>query len=432
MAARCPGIDNTIPCHLPRCQAAWYGPDMDTRYSHPIVAMLWSPAWTYGAWRDIERATLCAQLDQENHPVRVADVGSSLVPRLNSLEFNAAHVVEIQAVERLTKHDVAAFLEWLRARCGPSGRWLHYGLTSSDVVDTAQALRFKAMHEPFLNAVTGLVHRLVSTTANRQAVIGRTHGQVAEMMQMRARARHWLGLVEYAMVAVNRTMYDMQRCKLSGPVGTYAHNGPEVEKATARILGLMPHGPGASQIASRAPLAAWASGMAQLAGACSKIATDIRLMRMTGEAMGLNDPGQIGSSAMAHKVNPIREEQIGGLARLAQGYASMLQPIDGWLERDLVHSSVERVAVPDLWHVVLRLLEQAALAVSRLTIDNDRVADLAGQTNDVMISTATLDRLAEGMDIDQARADALATAPRPIDPDRVARKAMARYPGPAS
>lgn len=340
---------------------------MDPRYQHPQVAALWSPAWTYDAWWRIEREIIEAQRE---HSLINRDESYALVSPTQPV-FDERTVADIHEVEARTRHDVAAFVDYMREWYGdPHDRWIHFGVTSSDLVDTAQGLRFKALYPTLAPAVDQLMSVLSVWVTKDNVVLGRTHGQPAEPTSLGIRARHWTELVAAAANNLLRDTRAVRVAKVSGPVGTFAHNPPEVEGAVAKQLGLRPQALGASQIVPRTPLAQWANSAAELVHACAKVAMDIRLMNLLGEVYEPKVDGQVGSSSMAHKNNPIRAEQITGLQRVALGYANMLQPVDLWFERDISHSSVERIAVPDLWHIVLHVIEQtvAMLAFSELDI----------------------------------------------------------------
>lgn len=377
---------------------------MISRYSHPLVTELWSPEWTYNAWLRIELETLRHQ----RHLRVFAYPGTGeLLAWLDQVQVNEHAVDAIALIERKTKHDVAAFLEWLRAGA-PGGQYIHFGLTSSDLVDTAQGMRFNRMHRHLLGALGELNDALQVWANNRTPVAGRTHGQPAEPTSIRARALHWHRTLAPAMTAVSRSIANTKVCKLSGPVGTFAHNPPELEQRVARALDLIPAGFGMSQIVPRTQLALWASSVSALVAACSKIAMDMRLMNLMGEVRWTQTDGQVGSSSMAHKNNPIIAEQIQGMSRLASGYAQMLQPLDGWLERDISQSSVERVAVPDLWHVLMHTIEQTTrmlLTAELVQVFIDK--NLEENANALWVHNTTLTAIAEGETLADAREYAL-------------------------
>jgi adenylosuccinate lyase len=359
-----------------------------------------------------------------------------LLRRLEQLSLDRLDVDGIHDLERMTKHDVVAFLDWVRLVVEQPGRWLHYGLTSSDLVDTAQGMRFREMHEVVISELSNLLSELTRWCADDTPLIGRTHGQPAELLTMQARAWGWMNELANPASRLSQSTRRMAIAKLSGPVGTYAHNPPAIEVAVAKDLNIRPHGPGATQIASRAPLAAWASAAAQVVGACAKIAQDVRLMTLLGEVMVPMRDGQVGSSSMAHKQNPIQAEQVAGLYRMASGYAAMLQPVDVWLERDISHSSVERVAVPDLWHVTLHAIKQTTSVLAELVFDVHEIGEQITDTPEVDIARRTWQTLHSYPDlsIDQAREAAIRGKTldyNTIYQDRIpefAQRAMRNYP----
>lgn len=399
---------------------------MDTRYSHPLVDQLWSTAWTYDAWLQIEAATLVVQQVQG-----IVPKNDELIDQLTNTQPSLHASLNIAKREETTKHDVAAFLQWIREEVlnkHEDGRWVHFGLTSSDVVDTAQGMRFRAMHRPILSALGNVISELTRLVGDDTALIGRTHGQPAELITMRARAYGWTELLATGATELSRRTSRMAVCKLSGTVGTYAHNPPEVERGVAMALNLQPHGPGATQIVPRARLAAWANAANLTVQACAKIAHDVRLMGLLGETTPVQTEGQVGSSAMAHKINPIRAEKIAGMARMATGYASMLSDLGTWLERDISQSSVERVAVPDLWHVTMHTIEQTTLMLRELQLDQQAIEQGIRQTPELLVHTATLDLIRGGFPIEDARRLALMEQNGIITTPDDAEGAMRNYP----
>lgn len=377
---------------------------MISRYADPGVDLLWGPESTYSTWLLIEKTVLDAQRQLAVIP---ADQTRELSYKLHMEYIGAAAVDRIVELERTTKHDVAAFLAYLRERLGDDGRWIHFGLTSSDIVDTTLGMRFKWMQDPLLETVGRLYNAIDRWSANVTPVLGRTHGQSAEPTSLGARATHWKATLEPAATACWAGCRQVQRVKLSGPMGTFAHNPVEVEALAAQELEMPPLGAGASQIAPRAGLAAWASAAALVAAACAKVATDVRLMNMLGEVYWEQTAGQVGSSAMAHKNNPIVAEQVCGLATMAQGYASMLQPLSLWLERDLSHSCVERVAVPDLWHVLLHVMRQTTTMLNSMRVDAPMVEENLWKAPEAWVHVMTLEEVGNGTSLEEARASAM-------------------------
>lgn len=400
---------------------------MIERYSHPIVSMLWSDKWTYSAWLEIEQQVLRVQ---RGHGLVDIDRAAVLIDQLERLVIDDKACESIRGIEVSTKHDVAAFLVWVRAQVD-YGQWIHFGLTSSDVVDTAQGMRFNALTPIILSDLDVLINEIRHWTMDPTPLVGRTHGQAAEPTAMRARALHWAHMVAPVVVDLARDIRRLEVAKLSGPVGVFSHNPPRVERDVAMNLGLKPQGQGASQIAPRSSLAGWAANCARLAACCEKITTDVRLMNLMGQASWTKSEGQIGSSAMAQKNNPIYAEQIRGFAQMAAGYSAMLQPLDLWLERDISNSSVERVAVPDLWHVLFNVVQRTGHLLRTMGLDENRLRqDMERNKQDLWTHSATLNAIRGGADWATARDLATRTEVDSIDGDVMADAAlfMANYP----
>lgn len=333
---------------------------MIPRYQHPEVARLWSDEEQYKQWLLIERTVVHVQGENGTIPPgaaeRIVDSGPS--PE----DIDGGAVANIRSRELETQHDVAAFLQWWRSNLRDEARFTHLGLTSSDLVDTALGLRFAELETHYWHAfdrLQGRLHDLMTIHA-QTPVLGYTHGQPAEPTTLGIHVQQWYGMLNRASARLSNAWGQMRLAKLSGPVGTYAHNTTGTEIAVALLLGLQPHGPGASQVIPRDRMAHWASCAAGLVQVLAKVGTDFRLMAARGEVVEGWPEGRVGSSAMPHKKNPVTAEKLSGLARLAAGYAAMLQPVDLWDERDISHSSVERVAVPDLLHVLFHALEAAS------------------------------------------------------------------------
>lgn len=262
--------------------------------------------------------------------------------------------------ESRTQHDLAAFLAWWRCFLPPLGsRWLHYGLTSSDVIETANSLMMRDSQVEVESIGKSLVYTLseLSDQNSNTFFLGRTHGQPAEPTSLKIKVKEWENLIKRTLLQLEYASQELTLCKLSGPIGTYAHNSPAVERRVAASLELLPAGSGCSQVIPRDRLSHWAQCAAALVGACAKITTDFRLLASFGEVSEGWPSDRVGSTSMPHKRNPVNAEKVCGMARLAYSYADMLRPVDLWGERDISHSSVERVAVPDLFHAVIHALE---------------------------------------------------------------------------
>ena len=400
---------------------------MIPRYTHPTVEAEFSDLGTYLNWLEVERVTFNAQLKYGVVPVTAET--ETVAKALSQVAlYSDEHIAKIKQLESQTGHDVAAFLAWLRVYV-PHGQWLHFGLTSSDVVDTAQGMRFRALGKPLHEELLKLTGILSQSIVNDLPMLGKTHGQAAEPTSMRARSWHWLSWIETPVTMLSQLTKQMCICKLSGPVGTFAHNPPEVEREVAGRLGLMPMGEGASQIVPRTPLAMWAAAASTLLGAYAKIAMDLRLMNLDGEVFWPRRPSHVASSSMAHKNNPIEAEQLSGFYRIAQGYATMLQPMELWLERDISHSSVERVAVPDLWHILMGATKKVTHLLESMSVRPLITShNIAEHSNDAWTHKVTLDAIKGGMQWQEARDFASGYQFESYDLDDEAQWFMRNYP----
>jgi adenylosuccinate lyase len=400
---------------------------MIPRYRHPTVESEFSDLGTYLNWLEVERVTLAVQMQHGVVPTN--DLTRALETALARVAlYSDEHIAEIKTLELQTGHDVAAFLGWLRARV-PHGQWVHFGLTSSDVVDTGQAMHFRALGKPLHDELIKLAGLLSKSIKNDLPVLGKTHGQAAEPTSMRVRSWHWLSTIETPLLVLSDMTKRMCVCKLSGPVGTFAHNPPEVEREVARRLGLIPQGAGASQIVPRTPLALWAAAASTLLGAYAKIAMDLRLMNLDGEVYWPRKPSHVASSAMAHKNNPIEAEQMSGFYRISQGYATMLQPMELWLERDISHSSVERVAVPDLWHILMTATQRMYRILESMSVRPLITSyNLAENSNAAWCHKVTLEAIRGGMSWLGAREYAREYDTEPYDVDGDAKRFSANFP----
>jgi adenylosuccinate lyase len=384
---------------------------VDTRYAQHEVSQVFDLPWTYSTWWAIERELVTVQrrlgLVDTNETDQLVDVAQpAFTARSEGL------IRQILEEERVVQHDVAAFLAVVRQWWGePHARWIHFGLTSSDLVDTAMALRFQTLNPVLERAINDLVGTVGVWTRLQTPLLGRTHGQPAEPTTVGVRASNWMAHFGPAVTDLIVAGNGMLHAKLSGPIGTYAHNSVQVERMTAEALGLAPFGAGASQVVPRIHLASWADAAARFLGVLDKVATDLRLMNILGEVNELRTGEQVGSSAMPHKENPIGLEQVSGMARLAAGYAGMLRHTSLWLERDISHSCVERVAVPDLWHVLLYSIRRMTdLMGGKVQVDpvgcmeNLDSAGVAPYT-----SKLTLSAIRRGMTVSEARRWAMTT-----------------------
>ncbi|WP_375766962.1 adenylosuccinate lyase [Archangium gephyra] len=319
---------------------------MIPRYSRKEMSSLWTDVARLRRWRDVELAALEGMVEQGIAPREALD---DCLARAG--DFSEADAARIEEIERTTKHDVIAFLTFMEERIGPSARWLHLGMTSSDVLDTSLGLVLRDAVDLILQGV-GRAMAAVEKRAfehKRTLMMGRSHGIHAEPITFGHKLAIWYDELRRAESRLLRAREVIAVGKISGAVGTFAHLPPAVEVFACKKLGLTP-APASSQIVQRDRHAEYFSALALVGASIEKFAVEIRHLQRTEvrEAEEHFTPGQKGSSAMPHKRNPILSENLSGLARLLRGYAvSALEDVALWHERDISHSSVERVIGPD-------------------------------------------------------------------------------------
>ncbi len=309
--------------------------------------------------------------------------------------------------ERVTNHDVAAFVDAVSADLGSDGRWFHYGLTSSDVLDTALSLIVQRAGELVREGIERATKAtLVRAEEHRATVtIGRTHGVHAEPTTFGLKLLGWVFQLERDRERLDRALAGLRVGKLSGAVGSYASTSPEVERLACETLGLEP-APTSTQILQRDRHAELLCALAILASSLDRFALEIRHLART-EVREVEEPfasGQKGSSAMPHKRNPIVAERICGLARLVRGYASVgLENVALWHERDISHSSAERVVLPDAFLAVDYMLDRFAWLMEGLVVRPERMRANLEATGGLFFSQRLLLALVEsGQERDEA------------------------------
>ena len=323
---------------------------------------------------------------------------------MNAGRFDIARIEEI---EQRTQHDVIAFTEAVAEKVGPSARWLHFGMTSSDVIDTAQALQMQEACNVILNGLqalnTAVRHRAFEH--RRTPMIGRTHGVHAEPTTFGLKLALWHAEIARDIERVRRARTTISVGKISGAVGTFAHLPPSVEAEVCKRLGLEP-APVASQVIQRDRHAELMSALAITAASLEKFALEIRGLQKTeiGEVEEPFAKGQKGSSAMPHKRNPIGCEQIVGLARLLRGNChAAFENIALWHERDISHSSVERVILPDSFIALDHMLRRFTRIVTGMVVHMDRMRENLNRSRGVVFSGTVLLELAQkGVSREQA------------------------------
>jgi len=353
---------------------------MIARYSRPEMASLWTASARLRRWRDVELAALEGMV-----AAGIAPAAALADCRARAGEFGDVDVRRIEEIERGTRHDVIAFLTFLEERIGPSARWLHFGMTSSDVLDTALGLVLRDAADLLLH---GLERAMAAVEARafehkRTPVMGRSHGIHAEPMSFGHKLAIWYDELRRGRERLRAARRTIAVGKVSGAVGTFAHLPPAVEEHACRALGLEP-APASSQILQRDRHAEYFSALALLGSSLEKFATEIRHLQRT-EVREVEEPfapGQKGSSAMPHKRNPILSENLTGLARVLRGYSlAALEDVPLWHERDISHSSVERIVGPDATTLLDFMLHRFAGLVEQMRIYPERMAanlDLLG------------------------------------------------------
>jgi len=368
---------------------------MIDRYTRPAMGRIWTEDNKYRCWLQVESAASTVLAEDGVIPT----VAAQAIAKHASV--SAARIQEIEAE---VKHDVIAFTtavaESLNAQgLGAESRWLHYGLTSNDVVDTAQALQVKEasaiIREGLLALLAVLKKRAVEF--KHTPTIGRTHGIHAEPTTFGLKLLNWYAEMERNIARFDAVAEDMRVGKLSGAVGTFGHLKPEHEERICAALGLKP-APVATQVIQRDRHAAYISTLAIIGSTLDKVAVEIRHLQRTEvrEAQEYFSEKQKGSSAMPHKKNPITSEQISGLARVLRGNAqAAFENVALWHERDISHSSVERVIFPDSTILVDYLLAKTTDLIARLLVYPERMKRNLESTGGLIFSGQLLLDLAE-------------------------------------
>src|SRR5712691_4786375 len=371
---------------------------MIPRYTHPDMGRIWSDQRRYETWLLVETAAAEAMAAAGIIPPEAAR---------DIRERGAFDIARIDAIEQTTQHDVIAFTTAVAEHLGPSARWLHFGLTSSDVIDTAQALQMREACDLFLKNLDALMQavRMRAEEHRRTPMIGRTHGVHAEPMTFGLKLALWYAELARDVTRIQRAREVISVGKLSGAVGTFAHLPPSIEADVCRQLDLEP-APVASQVIQRDRHAELLSALAITAASLEKFALEIRGLQRT-EIGELEEPfaeGQKGSSAMPHKRNPIGCEQVVGLARLVRANCqAAFENIALWHERDISHSSVERVILPDSFIALDHMLRRFTRIVRDLVVNADRMRENPERSRGIVFSGSVLLELArEGVPREQA------------------------------
>ncbi len=402
---------------------------MIERYTRPAMGHIWTEENKYRCWLRVEAAASVVLAEDGVIPKAAAEAIAS------KSNFT---VTRIQEIEAEVKHDVIAFTtavaETLKAQgLGEQSRWLHYGLTSNDVVDTAQSLQVKeasALIRAGLVALLAVLERR-AVEFKHTPTIGRTHGIHAEPTTFGLKLLNWYAEMKRNLVRFDAAAEDMRVGKLSGAVGTFGHLKPEHEERICAALGLKP-ALVATQVIQRDRHAAYIAVLALIGSTLDKIAVEIRSLQRTEvrEAQEYFSEKQKGSSSMPHKKNPITSEQISGLARVLRGNAqAAFENVPLWHERDISHSSVERIIFPDSTILVDYLLAKSANLIDSLLVYPDRMKKNLELTGGLIFSGQLLLDLAEaGMLREDAYRLVQGHAMRAWKEDLVFRDEVARDP----
>jgi len=363
------------------------------------MARIWSDEAKLRRWLDVELAALEGWAQAGVIPGEaVAAIRERAVPPTPQ---------RVAEIERETNHDVAAFVDAVAQQLGEEGRWFHYGLTSSDVLDTALALAVQDAGAVVLAGVERAFRAVVARAEQHRDTLcmGRTHGVHAEPTTFGLKLAGWAFALERERERLERAFAGLRFGKLSGAVGTYSATSPEVERAACERLGLEP-APSSTQILQRDRHAEVLSALALAASSLERFATEIRHLART-EVREVEEPfgrGQKGSSAMPHKRNPITAERICGLARVVRANALVgLENVALWHERDISHSSAERVVLPDSFLAVDYMLDRFAWLVEGLVVREERMRENLESSHGLFFSQRLLLALVEsGLARDEA------------------------------
>ena len=388
---------------------------MIDRYTRREIGELWSDEARFEALRRVEVAA-CEELD------------GPTAAELEAIRAATFTVAAVNERERVTDHDTAAFVDVLAASAGAAGRWIHYGLTSSDVLDTGLALQIKAVGELILPDSRALVAVLAARAHEHAHTLcaGRTHGIHAEPTTFGIKLAGFAFEAQRNLLRLERAFAQASVGALSGAVGTYSATSPDFERRVLARLGLERE-PVSTQVIPRDRHAELVQAIALAGAGLERLATEVRHLARTevGEVREPFTAGQKGSSAMPHKRNPVGSEQISGLARLLRGYAqAAVEDVALWHERDISHSSVERIVLPDAT-ILLDHMQRRMLGLVRgLVVDEARMRENLDLTHGALFSQRLLLALvARGASRDDAYRVVQRLAQRALD-SRVALRTL--------
>jgi len=371
---------------------------MIPRYSRPEMSRIWDDEHKFQKWLDVELAVCDALADRGQIPKQAA---------ANIRAKARFEVKRVREIEATVQHDVIAFITNLAEHVGPDARYIHLGLTSNDVVDTATALLMIEASELLMKDLEGLANAVEKRAFEHKNTVmaGRTHGVHAEPMTFGLKMAVWHSEVRRTIDRLSVARRHVAVGKLSGAVGTFAHLDPDVEAAALGSLGLSPV-PIATQVVQRDRHAEFLAALAIAATSIERFAIEVRHLQRTevGEVEEPFGAGQKGSSAMPHKKNPITSEQMSGQARLIRGYLQVaLENIPLWHERDISHSSAERVILPDATILLDYMIHRFTRIVSGMVVHPDAMRRNLEMSRGLIFSGTILLELAKkGVSRDEA------------------------------
>jgi len=374
---------------------------MIARYTLPAMGRIWSDEHRLEVMLQVELLVLQAQAKLGLVPRKaVVEIRKRLPATMKAGQAGArVNLARIQQREATTRHDVIAFIEHLEDHVGPYGRYLHVGLTSSDVLDTSLAVLLRQACELLVKDLRGLLAALAKQARRhkRTLMIGRTHGVHAEPTTFGLKLAMFYDEFRRHLKRLARVRDEIGVGKISGAVGTFANVDPTVERYVCQRLGLKA-APISTQVIQRDLHASYVTTLALIGSSLEKLATEIRNLQRT-EIQEVEEPfgkGQKGSSAMPHKKNPVTCERITGLSRLLRGYAiSAMENVTLWHERDIAHSSVERVILPDASIVLDYMLQMMTWIIEGLMVHKDHMRENLEKTHGVVYSGQVLLALME-------------------------------------
>ena len=372
---------------------------MIERYTLPEMARIWSEQRKLEVWKEVETLALEAWQTLGKVPHGVAEAtGTAICPTPQ----------QVAEREKITNHDLAAFVDLLGEAAGPDAAgWVHYGLTSSDVLDTAGGVILSESADLLLNALESLFETVKDRAMEYRDtyMVGRTHGIWAEPTTFGLKLASWAFELARDHARLQEARSTVAVGKISGAVGTYAHVPPEVERHVCDALGMEPES-ASTQVTARDRHAQYLQTIALIGASIERMATEIRHLQRSevSEVREAFGKGQKGSSAMPHKRNPILSERMTGMARLLRGYAQVgLENVALWHERDISHSSAERVVLPDASIALHYMLVKFNGLIRDLVVDDDRMIANLESTRGLVFSQAVLLALIDtGMTRDQA------------------------------